>query len=226
MFEKMQAGGNFFGYTLTRGPHFFFFGSRRVTQDDLITLFPQYEFCFLKQVHGQTVAEARTFIDNEADAHFTKKPGLALVVQSADCIPILLAGEGGVCAIHAGWRGVAANIVGAAAAALPAEFKISFAAVGPHIGFNSFEVGGDVRDQLARSCKSGDGMCRPGAPGKFYFDLKSAANAQLAAAFPGVTLGERGDDTFTSAAFHSFRRDHESAGRQFSFVVINSPRRA
>ena len=42
----------------------------------------------------------------------TAEPGLAPLVMVADCLPIALAGPGGVAMAHCGWRGLAAGIVG------------------------------------------------------------------------------------------------------------------
>ena len=222
MFKTLVDHGRVMGFTVERGEHFFFFGSRHMAREDLSAFFPSYRFSFLKQVHGKAIAEAHEGVVPEADAHYTHEVGRALVIQSADCLPLLLAGTSGVCAIHAGWRGIALNLIGAAAKSIPA-FAPQIAVLGPHIGFDSFEVDLDVCETLLNASSHKEGLSRPGRPGKFYFDLAAMASQQLHAAFPKTYLFANSQvDTVTSADHHSFRRDRQRAGRQFSFVVINS----
>lgn len=66
---------------------------------------------FLQQVHGGTVIRLApdTADGTQADGCMTDAPGLACTVMVADCLPVLLADDGGrvVAAAHAGWRGLA-----------------------------------------------------------------------------------------------------------------------
>ena len=88
------------------------------------------------------------------DALITNEPGTALVVFTADCTPVLLWDPvtGAVGAVHAGWRGTAAGIVGKAAAAMVKEFGCKpeniKAAIGPNIGQCCFETDADVPDAI------------------------------------------------------------------------------
>jgi len=108
-----------------------------------------------KQVHGAELAahdgpeETAPFADGTieppaVDGHYSAVPGLALMIFAADCLPIALSGREGVAMLHAGWRGLAAGIVGRGAAAVAADA----AAVGPAIGPCCYEVGSDVLDAL------------------------------------------------------------------------------
>lgn len=86
----------------------------------------------------------------ECDALVTDEPGLALVIFTADCTPILLHDPvtGAVGAAHAGWRGTAADIAGKTVAAMVTHFGCKAenicAAIGPNIGPCHFETDGDV----------------------------------------------------------------------------------
>ena len=74
-------------------------------------------------------------------------------VRVADCVPILIATEGGksVAAVHAGWRGVIAGAVLAALHALGTGAAEScVAAIGPCIGGDAFEVGPEVLAEFMR----------------------------------------------------------------------------
>ena len=77
-------------------------------------------WCELRQVHGDIlhIEPAPTPLDCaaslEGDALATSAPGLALVVKTADCQPVLLAHQSGrfVAALHVGWRGNRLNMPG------------------------------------------------------------------------------------------------------------------
>ncbi len=76
----------------------------------------------------------------EVDGHVVAEPRLAALVFVADCLPVALAGPGGVAMLHCGWRGLAAGIVRGGAEAVGA----THAAIGPGIGPCCYEVGEEV----------------------------------------------------------------------------------
>lgn len=111
----------------------------------------------LRQVHSDLVHRAdASKVDgamNEApqgDALFTREPGILLAVQTADCVPILLADtkSRAVAAIHAGWRGtlrrIAAKTLGRMQMEFGTEPRDVIAALGPAIGRCCYEVGAEV----------------------------------------------------------------------------------
>ena len=125
-----------------------------------LELDPQ-RIAFGHQVHG---AEVQTHSDwegpprwsgerapSEVDGHATALDDLALMVLVADCVPVALAGPGGVAMLHGGWRGLAAGIVGRGAELVSA----TRAAIGPAIGPCCYEVGEEV---LAAFVPLGDGL--------------------------------------------------------------------
>ena len=138
------------------------------------------------QVHGDVVRAVTESdclgLDHhlypECDGLITNTPGLALVVFTADCTPILLHDPvtGAVGAVHAGWRGTAADIAGKAVRKMAAEFGCQprniRAAVGPNIGVCCFETDSDVPEAI-RSALGGDATPFIHASGsKFHVDLK------------------------------------------------------
>lgn len=92
----------------------------------------------------------------ECDGFYTDVPGVVLMVRTADCAPVLLAGlrdDGtpAVCAVHAGWRGSCAGISAMAVAAMVSmgvRAENIRAAIGPCAHFEAFEVGEDMRDAV------------------------------------------------------------------------------
>jgi len=89
------------------------------------------------------------------DALLTRTPGLLLAVQTADCVPILLADRRrhAVAAVHAGWRGTLARLAEKALGRMRMEFDTRaedvVAALGPAIGSCCYEVGPEVAQAFA-----------------------------------------------------------------------------
>lgn len=120
----------------------------------------------------------------QCDALITNDPGTALFVFTADCTPILLQDPvtGAVGAIHAGWRGTAADIAGKTIEAMvkaygcrPEQIR---AAIGPNIGHCCFETDRDVPDAMI-ALLGEDALPHIRQQGeKHYVNLKQV-NAQL-----------------------------------------------
>jgi polyphenol oxidase len=110
----------------------------------------------LRQIHSDIVhvVGAAEFPQGEqapkGDAVITREPGVLLTIQTADCIPILLADkkQHAVAAIHSGWRGTAQRIAEKALGRMQMEFGTRphdvIAVLGPGIGGCCYEVGHDV----------------------------------------------------------------------------------
>jgi len=96
----------------------------------------------------------------ECDGYITDVPGVALLVRSADCLPILFAGEKEdgtpvVAATHAGWRGTVGGIAAVAVEkmiALGAIPKTIRAAIGPAINECCFTVREDFIEAVTDIC--------------------------------------------------------------------------
>lgn len=153
------------------------------------------------------------------DALITPEPDVALVVRTADCLPVALLADDVVAIVHAGWRGLAADVIGATVRRLAAEFGVGAGAlaavVGVGIGPCHYSVGPEVIDALA-PIEVFDGRWR--LDGRV--DLAAFARARL------IALGVARDKvsqlpgcTSCLSQFHSYRRDGKRAGRQWSAVV-------
>jgi hypothetical protein len=138
---------------------------------------------------------------DDVDAQATDQAGLAPLVVTADCLPVALAGPGGVAMAHGGWRGLADGVLARAAEAVRAEA----AAVGPGIGPCCYEVGEEVLSEFADL----DGV----AQGR-RLDLTAVAVALLERA--GVGEVESADlcTSCNPELFYSHRRDGAQTGRQ------------
>jgi polyphenol oxidase len=145
----------------------------------------------------------------EVDGHVVRRPGLAPLILTADCLPVALAGPGGVAILHCGWRGLAAGIIARGAVLVEA----TSAAIGPGIGQCCYEVGPEV---LSTFADLGEGI----ADGRML-DLPEVARRLLARA--GVeTVESAGLCTFCEAdLFYSHRRDAGRTGRMGNLVWID-----
>ncbi len=157
----------------------------------------------------------------EADALVAERPGHAVGVRTADCVPILVGDPetGAVAAVHAGWRGVVERVVDAALDALGADPRRLVCAIGPHIRAASFEVGEDVARAIAAAAH-GEDVVSPGEP-RPHVDLSRAVRAQLRArGVDAAHVDDLGGCTFAdSVRFFSHRRDAGKTGRHLSVIV-------
>jgi len=169
---------------------------------------------FGHQVHGTRIAvagDARTRADppEQADGQVTATRGVAATVMVADCLPVALAGDGAVAMIHAGWRGLAAGVIGAAVERLrdQGERGSLSAAIGPGAGPCCYEVGEEVH---AAFSAHGPAM-RHGR----NLDLKAIATRELERAGVEVVHDARLCTICSDPSlFFSHRRDHGVTGRQ------------
>ena len=167
------------------------------------------------QVHSAAVA----FVEGpwagpapQVDGIVTGTASVVCGALAADCAPVLIADPEAriVAAVHAGWRGALAGVVGEAVRVMVergGDPACMSAAVGPCIGPASYEVGLEFLETFAATDPANARHFRPGArPDKRLFDLSGYVLAQLAAA--GVTRAEWiGCDTFADEArFFSNRR--------------------
>ena len=185
----------------------------------------------LRQVHGNDVQVLRSAVRPDApavgDALLTRIPRTAVAIKAADCVPVLLADpvSGAVAGAHAGWRGTLVRAVEAAARALAAEAGAPpsrlRAVIGPAIRSCCFEVGPEVVSAFREKGHDVDRIAvRPRAAGRPHLDLVLANRLQLVAA--GVSEDRIEDAalcTRCQPAFHSYRREGPTVGRNWSVVV-------
>jgi YfiH family protein len=173
---------------------------------------------------GETVASSDT-PPPQADILVADDPSLALAIQTADCVPLLMADSatGAVAAAHAGWRGLAAAVPQVTVAALAQAFGTRPAdlivAIGPSICAARYEVGDEVRQQFEAAGVGAAALARwflPGARASHWqFDGWASARDQLEAAgvppasIHGSALCTAGDPDLLC----SYRRDGKRAGR-------------
>lgn len=200
-----------------------FFAGRGAPERDsaeLVALLPTgVAPSWLRQVHGARSRAARPGACGEGDALVVTRPGLAALIATADCVPVLIAAPGVALAIHAGWRGLVAGVVGAAVAEL-AEPRQASAWIGPAIGPCCYEVGDDVAAAIAAA--SAPTVLRRAATGRTHVDLAAAAAVELARTGIGRIIHFELCTRCAGDRLWSYRRDRESAGRNLAAVWLES----
>ncbi|MBX3128339.1 MAG: peptidoglycan editing factor PgeF [Polyangiaceae bacterium] len=184
---------------------------------------------YLSQVHGvqlrQVVGDEdpRAVLEWEGDALLSTASHVACGVRSADCVPVLIGdrSSGAACAVHAGWRGVAARIVPKTLEALTARLPGArfVVAIGPHISLDAFEVDAEVAEALARSCSAPE-VASDRWP-KPHVDLRRILRSQLEeTGLEASSIDDvHGCTVNDPARFFSFRRDGKLSGRHLSAIV-------
>lgn len=178
---------------------------------------------FLQQVHGSGVVglDAHTPHGTQADACYTRAPGVACTIMVADCLPLLYTDATGsfVAAAHAGWRGLAGQggkgVIEVLHAALGVPAGEIMAWLGPCIGPQAFEVGPEVKAAFELHDPQAAACFRPAAaPGKWLADLPALARQRLAALGITQVYGNDGTPSWCTVAnasrFFSHRRDRVS----------------
>ena len=189
---------------------------------------PGWPILKLNQVHSGIVADMDdTAAAGEAvdgDAAVTSLQGAILAIQTADCVPILIADSNAraVAAVHAGWRGTAAHIAEFAVTRLREKFQVDpgdlAAAIGPHIGVCCYEVGEEVVEAIADP----DAVERRPGWAKPHLHLAHANRRQLenAGLEPGRIEVSALCTRCREDLFHSFRRDGKRTGFMLSVIGI------
>jgi YfiH family protein len=183
----------------------------------------------MRQVHGTDILQLDRGLPLPsepvpADVSITNRSDIALVVQSADCVPIVLADRRGraVAVVHAGWRGTVANAAGRAVERLRDAFDVDpvdlVAAIGPSIGRCCYEVGVEVQGAFESQAFPDDAVRRwlgRDERGRLTLDLWQASADQL------TTAGLHAQDVHVARlctasnldVFPSYRSEGERAGR-------------
>jgi uncharacterized protein, YfiH family len=136
--------------------------------------------CFIKSIE-----QAHSF-RNECDAMMTRLSDVLLGIQTADCLPILIADTETrvMAAIHAGWRGTASRITERAVADLMLQHGLSprncIAALGPTACKQCYEIGEDVIERFKSEFRYWPSLLvnfKEG--GKAHLDIRAANRQQL-----------------------------------------------
>ncbi|MFG1493595.1 polyphenol oxidase family protein [Halobacteriovorax sp. ZH4_bin.1] len=173
---------------------------------------PDFDFDEVKQIHSSIVVGTPASNNNEADAIISGlKLERPLAIKTADCLPIVVIGKSGVANIHAGWRGLAEQII------LNDEIKEiepEIILIGPHISALNYEVSEEFKQIFPNS------QAFAVIEGKLTFNLEMELRAQIAKKFPNAHVISTNICTFENLNYNSFRRN-QTTKRNYNILKRN-----
>ena len=180
---------------------------------------------WLNQTHSticHRIDRAGAFVAPEGDALVTDQVGQALMIMTADCLPVVIGNADGseVANLHAGWRGLAGGVIEDTCQAMHTPAR--WAWLGAAISQSCFEVGGEVRRAFCEKYPAVERAFQAGQqPDKYDADLYAIARYILQQ--QGVELILGGDQcSYTqNQDYYSYRRQAKT-GRMATFVFIGN----
>jgi polyphenol oxidase len=186
----------------------------------------------VNQVHGENIVRIdelniRRSRSQHADALITDVPGIAVGVETADCVPILLFDpvRPAVAAVHAGWRSTVKKIVQKAVYRMHEEFRSEpsrlIAAIGPAIGPECYEVDDPVMGPVQAAFSFWREVAEPRGKDRWSLDLVTANRLELAQ----IGLAEKNIHAARMCTscrndlFYSFRAEGRT-GRMLSVIML------
>ena len=179
---------------------------------------------WLNQTHGTDVLELPSSLLN-ADASYTKEKNIVCVVQTADCLPLLVTNKKGTiaAAIHAGWRGLLNGVIENTLHKMNLPAHETLVWLGPAISQNHFEVGSEVRDSFCVNHDEAKKAFKSISNQKWLADIYMLAKIRLHAYGVSQIYGASVTEDYCTYAHHknyfSYRRDGET-GRMASLIWI------
>lgn len=202
--------------------------AQRVQQHRMILLNQLSEFgvdkiTWMTQTHSticHTINEQIPFIALEGDGLVTQRQGHALMMMTADCLPIVLGNSEGteVANLHAGWRGLANGIIENTVTEM--QSQPTWAWLGAAISQPCFEVGAEVKAAFCEKYPELESAFIAGqVEGKYQADLYAIARFILNRFGVGTVLGGNQCSYQQDKDYFSYRRDPKT-GRMATFVFM------
>src|SRR5690606_7590828 len=178
---------------------------------------------WMTQTHSticHTINEQLPFEALVGDGLVTQRKAHALIMMTADCLPVVLVNQEGteVANLHAGWRGLAGGIIENTIASM--QSRPVWAWLGAAISQPCFEVGTEVKEAFCSKYPELDSAFQAGQQTeKYYADLYAIARYILQQHGIITVLG--GDQcSYTQAdEYFSYRREAKT-GRMATFVFM------
>ncbi len=182
--------------------------------------------CMLRQVHSDRVLEGKvSWFEEQADAIVTNSPELFLVINIADCLPILFHDpiKGVIAAAHCGWGGTLKRVAGKTLAEMTALYGSEPRNIQVAMGMciRDYQVGYEVIASFLSAGFPQDVYSK--LEGKYYLDLAAANYITLTdVGILKKNIWDSGLCTFSDAKrFFSHRRDKGQTGRHWAVIRLD-----
>ena len=204
--------------------------------------FPGIEFVKLHQTHSDEIILVKEIVPKinefKGDGIITQRNKIAICVTTGDCLPIMFYNykNASIGAVHAGWRGVANKITRKSIqqsldlpslrseAVITNEKKFIKIWIGPHIGFDSFEVEQNIAEEIFEGVQGiveGIHFKKSTKTGRLFVNLKEVLISQLSE-FDMLDFSYiSNQDTKTDETQCSHRRSPDEKTRQASWIIKN-----
>ena len=196
---------------------------------NFLTSEPNAKLITLKQIHSNICIEVTNDSTSgiEADAMVTKERNIAIGILTADCAPVLFFDpqKSIIGAAHAGWRGAVGGVIESTIKKMRecgSNLNDIFAAIGPCIGKNSYEIDDDFKRNF-----SGSGECFCLVNHRIHFDLPKFCRKRLIeSGIKEANIETIDIDTYANCGnYFSYRyaTKHSSGicGRQLSAICLS-----
>jgi len=188
------------------------------------------EPAWLEQIHSNRAVKAvKTASLQKADASYTNESGVVCAVMTADCLPLLVSSMDGtqVAAIHAGWRGLLAGVIGNTVMAMQIPPSPYFTKggiggdllvwLGPAIGPDCFEVGAEVREAFLKKSAAFSDAFKEQSNDKWLANIYQLARTELASLGIANVYGGTHCTVTEHERFYSYRRETRT-GRMATLI--------
>lgn len=185
--------------------------------------FPSY----VHQIHGSNLIDlpspVRGGLQGKADGMISMDAEAPVGIFTADCLPVLISGDGIIAAIHAGWKSTRENITGKAISRIVEHYRKQvselFIMMGPCIGPCCLELGNEVPPTFFSQDDSYQSCFTLGK--KWHLDLRALNVFQCLnqGVLPGKIKHVNDCTKCQDKNYFSFRGDGERKGSLFSFVI-------
>lgn len=186
---------------------------RQVHRDDIIVIQSKRELEKLVKATPESVVGDAIVVPKGLDVN------VALAIRTADCLPVIIESEKHCALVHAGWRGLASQIVPKVIDYLKSEYLAESLGlyVGPSASISMYEVGSEVVEAIGR-----DAVWRSEGD-KIFLDLSATVIQQaLGGSCEGLSCSGSGICTISSGSYHSYRREGTNSGRNLCFVTLSN----
>lgn len=186
-----------------------------------------YNIVTLNQVHGNEVLEvsknnAHEILFSKADGLFTSDYNIPLGVITADCLPVMLAGEKCISSLHCGWRSLNSGIIDKSFELFKKyNDKVIYAYIGTGICNKCYEVKDDLVSQLTEKYKPSEALVKKDSE-HYLLDMKKLASNVLI--YNGLSVDNIEITEYSSCCsgmFYSYRLESGKTGRMVTTIIRN-----